>query len=90
MFKLHIVNTNTPLPEDKSIKTITSKECTIDVGDHITAKLPEGDVERWEITNLQGEYVDIGQHILVAKKSGIISVWGYINNSPRLFKITIQ
>ena len=90
LFKLKIVNTNTTLPGDKPIKTITSKECTIDVGDHITAKLPEGDVERWEITNLQGEYVDIGQHILVAKKSGIISVWGYINNSPRLFKITIQ
>ena len=90
LFKFKIVNTNTTLPGDKPIKTITSKECTINVGDHITAKLPEGDVERWEINKYQGEYVDIGQHILVAKISGVISVWGYINNSPKLFKITIK
>jgi S1-C subfamily serine protease len=90
LFKFKIVNTNTTLPGDKPIKTITSKECTINVGDHITAKLPEGDVEMWEINKYQGEYVDIGQHILVAKKSGVICVWGYINNSPKLFKITIK
>ena len=90
LFRLEIVNFQTSLPGDKPAKTIRTKECTLNVGDHIVARLPEGDVTRWEINEYQKDYVYISQNILTAKKAGYLNVWGYVNGSPKLFKITIK
>lgn len=74
-----------------SSRTIYSKEATIRVGERVSARLSEGRVERWEINSTAAQYLTASSNgVLIAKKAGSVSVWGYVDDSPKLFKITIK
>ena len=76
--------------EKQTSATITSQEAVIRVGEHIDAKIMGGYVERWEINAASAQYVDsLGKGVIMAKKEGSVSIWGYINGSPKLFKLKI-
>lgn len=73
-----------------SSRTIYSKEATIKVGERISAQLSEGRVDKWEINTNISQYVSTtSSGVLVANKAGSVNVWGYINDSPKLFRLTI-
>ena len=65
-------------------------EATISVGDRIGARLPEGTIDRWEISSVAMEYVAATQKgTLTAIKAGNVIIWGYINGWPKLFQFNI-
>lgn len=90
LFKLTIVGTGSYVPQDRAPYFVTSKEFTMYVGDQITAKISDGEITRWEIGNHNKDYFSADGKVLRAKKSGYVSVWGYVGTSPKLFKITIR
>ena len=69
---------------------VTSKIVTLYVGDMITANIADGAVSRWEIDDNNKDYVSSRGNVLIAKKAGKIIVWGYVNDSPKLFSISIK
>lgn len=90
LFKLEIVEGNVTLPGDKPAKMMYGREITIRVGDEITSKIQEGKVTRWEINNWQKEYIFVNGDRVLARKPGIVSLWGYVNDKPIYFVITIK
>jgi Bacterial Ig-like domain (group 2). len=90
LFRLKIVGAGTYVPQDRAPYLVTSKEFTMYVGDQITAELSDGTITRWEIELRSKDCVSAEGNVLQAKKAGYITVWGYIDKSPKLFKITIK
>lgn len=90
LFKLTIVGTGSYVPQDRAPYLVTSKEFTMYVGDQITAKISDGEITRWEIENHNRDYFSADGKVLRAKKAGSATIWGYINGSPKYFKITIK
>lgn len=80
------------VPPSKSSKayTVYSKNVSMRVGETIKAYVDNGYVSRWEITKNKSAYVRAYNDELKALKPGNIIVWGYVNNSPKLFIITIK
>mgnify|MGYP002672609375 FL=1 len=73
-----------------NVYTVYSRDVSIRVGDTIKAYIDNGYVSRWEILNNQSAYVQIYKDKLTALKPGRITVWGYVENSPKLFTIIIR
>ena len=72
-------------------RTINSREATIKVGEQITALLPEGKIERWEMnSNVLMYLAPTSNNTITAIKAGQVNVWGYIGESPKLFKLKIE
>lgn len=71
--------------------TIHSKEATVKVGQRIKADISDGKITKWEIPEYLSSYVSsTGDELIINKyKSGVISIWGYIDSSPKLFKLNI-
>jgi len=72
------------------IRTVYTKTIVMRVGETIKAYVDNGYVSRWEIYNNQSAFVRINKDELKALKTGNITVWGYVDNSPKLFTITIR
>lgn len=73
-----------------SVRTVYSKEFSMKVGERVVAKLPEGKITRWEVDQYRQSNVQSSEDILTAVNTGKISIWGYINDSPKLFTVTIK
>lgn len=73
-----------------NVYTVYSRDVSIRVGDTIKAYIDNGYVSRWEILNNQSSYVQIYKDELTALKPGRITIWGYVENSPKLVIITIR
>lgn len=71
--------------------TIHSKEATVKVGQRIKADISDGKITKWEIPDYLSSYVSsTGDELIINKyKSGVVSIWGYIDSSPKLFKLNI-
>lgn len=80
------------VPPSKSSKayTVYSKNVSMRVGETIKAYVDNGYVSRWEITKNKSAYVRAYNDELKALKPGNIIVWGYVNNSLKLFIIKIK
>ena len=71
-------------------RTIYSKEATIKVGERVSAQLSEGKVERWEIDSNSMQYLSATSNgTITAMKAGKVSIWGYIGDNPKLFRLEI-
>lgn len=70
------------------VRTVTSKTFTMSVGETVQARLPEGTVSRWNVGSTNNYFYASGGK-LTAKKTGTTSIFGYINNQPKLFEINI-
>ena len=70
---------------------IHSKEATVKVGQRIKADISDGKITKWEIPDYLSSYVSsTGDELIINKyKSGVVSIWGYIDSSPKLFKLNI-
>lgn len=90
LFKFTIVSAKARVPEDRAPYVVKSKEFTMYVGDHITAQLNEGIVTRWEFQSYHHDYLSVDKNVLTARKPGNVSIWGYVGDSPKWFKITIK
>lgn len=90
LFKLTIVGTGSYVPQDRAPYLVTSTEFTMYVGDQITAKISDGEISRWEIEKINNDYFTVDGKVLRAKKAGTATIWGYVNGSPKYFKITIK
>lgn len=90
LFKLTIVGGGTYVPQDRAPYQVSSKDFTMYVGDVITAKIVDGDITSWEITDIDKTYVVADGNRLRAKKAGSVMVWGYVGSSPKRFNITIK
>ena len=90
LFKLTIVGTGSYVPQDRAPYLVTSKEFTMYVGDQITAKISDGEISRWEIEKINNDYFTVDGKVLRARKAGTATIWGYVNGSPKYFKITIK
>ncbi len=90
LFKLTIVGAGSYVPQDRPPYLVTSKEFTMYVGDQITAKISDGEITRWEIENNNRDYFSADGKVLRANKTGYATIWGYVNGSPKYFKITIK
>lgn len=90
MFQFNILGLSANIPSDSPPYEVYSKKVTLKVGDHIIAKLQEGEVQTWEINDYNIDYISIDNNILTATKAGNITIWGRINGSPKLFEITIK
>lgn len=90
LFKLHIVGLGLYVPHDKVPHQVTTKEFSMYVGDQIIAKISDGEVTMWEIENHNRDFFSASGKVLTARKAGYVSIWGYIDSSPKLFKITIK
>lgn len=90
LFKLTIVDSNANVPPSRPPYQVTTKEFTMYVGDQITAKISEGAITKWEIGNNNKKYLSVYGDVLQAREAGSVTVWGYVGNSPKRFKITIK
>ncbi len=90
LFKLTIVGGGTYVPQDRAPYQVSSKDFIMYVGDVITAKIVDGDITSWEITDIDKTYVVAEGNRLRAKKAGSVMVWGYVGSSPKRFNITIK
>ena len=88
-FSFKILASDAQIAEDKPPYRVTSKTFSMKVGDHITAKLEEGEVTKWELEKHNTDYFSVNNKVLTAKKVGKVRVWGHINGKPKLFEITI-
>lgn len=71
-------------------RTITTQEATINTGEYIDAQLFSGKVTRWSIGSAYAEFIESpSSGVIRAKKAGSVSIFGYINNLPKLFELTI-
>ena len=76
--------------QSKNVRTITSQEAVIRVGELIDAKILEGYVERWDITASLDKYVESPRKgVIMAKKEGTVNIWGYVTGLPQLFRLRI-
>lgn len=71
-------------------RTVYTKNIYMRVGETIKAYIDNGYVSRWEITKNKSAYVRAYNDELKALKAGNITVWGYVDNSPKLFIITVK
>ncbi len=69
--------------------TIYSKMVTVKAGQRIRAQLKEGKITKWEVNKSQSSYVRASGDELIALNPGTVSVWGYIDRTPKLFNIQI-
>lgn len=84
------IGSETHIPKYRAPYTVTSKEFTMYVGDQIMAKISDGAITKWEIQSYNRDYISANGNILRANKIGNVTIWGYVNNSPKLFTITIK
>lgn len=87
--KAQIQNSATLYTSGKE-RRLYSKEATVMVGDIIIAELDGQKVQRWEIGNWHKEYISVNGDRVFAKKPGKVSIWGYVNDNPKLIVITIK
>ena len=90
LISLIILGANTVVPQERAPYIITANEFTMYVGDQVVAELRDGVITRWEIDNHNKDFLTADGKILRAKKEGYINVWGYVNDAPRYFIITIN
>lgn len=73
------------------VRTVYSKKASAYVGETIRFVLDGETVTRWEmISSNYSSFVSISGDKLTMRKSGKISLWGYIGDSPRFIEIRIK
>ncbi len=70
-------------------RIIYSKEATVKVGQRIKAQLSEGNITRWEVLDYHKNNIKEAGDELIILGAGEIQVWGYIEDSPKFFSLTI-
>ena len=73
-----------------SIRIVYSKKFSMKVGEMIRAQITEGKITKWEIEKYQKVAFHTHGDVLIALKSGKYSIWGYVNDRPKLFTITVR
>lgn len=82
--------TNQNQQNSKGNRTITTQKATINTGEYIEAELSSGKVTRWSIGAAHFEFIESpSPGVIRAKKAGSVSIFGYVNNLPKLFELTI-
>lgn len=73
-----------------SIRIVYSKKFSMKVGEMVRAQITEGKITKWEIEKYQKVAFHTQGDVLIALKPGKYSIWGYVNDRPKLFTITIR
>ena len=61
---------------------------TVKVGESVQLKHREGTVTKWEVTN-NGKVTVSNNGVMRALAVGDTVVWGYINGSPKIFRVKV-